>query len=121
MESDQRGVIPMDTFEWCVSVGASGTVPVKVFTAQFDDGYKQVAESGINPDAESWDLNAKGIVKDMLPLRKFLTAHCAKSFLWKNPWGETKKYRVKPDSITLNFVNGNFVELSFTFEQSFSL
>ncbi|KYP85545.1 tail protein, partial [bacteria symbiont BFo1 of Frankliniella occidentalis] len=37
-----------------------------------------------------------------------------------NPWGEKKLYRVKADSIRPNFINGNFVEIAFTFEQSFA-
>jgi len=38
----------MDTFSYCVQIGATGTVPVKVNSAQFDDGYKQVSGVGIN-------------------------------------------------------------------------
>lgn len=109
-----------DTFTYCVQIGANGTVPVKVNSAQFGDGYKQVSGAGINPIAETWSLTSKGRVSEMQKIRDFLTSHCINSFYWKNPWGEKKLYRVKPDSITPNFVNGQFVEITFTFEQAFS-
>ncbi|WP_241616879.1 phage tail protein [Rosenbergiella epipactidis] len=110
----------MDTFSYCVQIGATGTVPVKVNSAQFDDGYKQVSGVGINSVAETWNLTSKGALADMQKVRDFLTSHCASSFYWKNPWGETKMYRVKAHSITPNFVTGQYVELSFTFEQAFA-
>lgn len=110
----------MDTFSYCVQIGANGTVPVKVNSAQFDDGYKQVSGVGINSVAEAWSLTSKGQLADMQKVRQFLTSHCAASFYWKNPWGETKMYRVKSDSITTNFVTGQYVELTFTFEQAFT-
>ena len=37
-----------DTFEYCVSVGAPGKIPVTVNSAQFGDGYSQVSEMGLN-------------------------------------------------------------------------
>ncbi|WP_241593058.1 phage tail protein [Rosenbergiella epipactidis] len=43
----------MNTFSYCVQIGATGTVPVKVNSAQFDDGYKQVSGIGINSVAET--------------------------------------------------------------------
>ena len=110
----------MDTFNYCVQIGANGTIPVKVNSAQFDDGYRQVSSVGINPVTETWNLTCKGSKKEMQKIRDFLTDHCVNSFYWENPWGELKTYRVKSDSIMPNFITGQFVELSFTFEQAFS-
>ena len=92
-----------------MSVGAPGKIPVTVNSAQFDDGYSQVSEMGLNDAMESWDLTCKGRPAEMIGVRNFLTSNCTTSFLWKNPWGEQKLYRVKADSITPSFTNGNFV------------
>ena len=110
----------MDTFSYCVQIGATGTVPVKVNSAQFDDGYKQVSEDGLNASMETWSLTCNGRPDDMATVRDFLVSHCATSFYWKNPWGETKLYRVKSDSIAPTFIYGNYVSLAFTFEQAVS-
>ena len=65
----------MDTFSYCVQIGATGTVPVKVNSAQFDDGYKQVSGVGINSVAEKWNLTSKGPLADMQKVRDFLNSH----------------------------------------------
>ncbi|WAH52494.1 phage tail protein [Pseudescherichia vulneris] len=110
----------IDTFTWCVRVGASGTNTVSTLQAQFGDGYKQVAGAGINTAAENWNLVCSGNASAMKAVRDFLRDHVIHSFWWVNPWGERKLFRVRGDSISPNFINGNFVEISFTFEQAFA-
>ena len=109
-----------DTFSWCVRIGAAETITVSTIQAQFGDGYKQVAENGINSRTESWNLSCNGAVDDMKKIRAFLKEHVAKSFWWENAWGEKKLYRTKADSIAPSFVNGQFVEIAFVFEEAFS-
>ena len=109
-----------DTFTWCVRTGANEQISKSVYQAKFGDGYEQVAENGINSDQETWPLTCSGNLEDMRPVRAFLKSHITTSFWWENPWGETKLYRVKYDSVNPNFINGNFVEISFTFVQAYS-
>lgn len=109
-----------DTFTWATRIQASEQLSVSTIQAQYGDGYKQVAGKGINDAAESWSLSCNGQVDVMASVRAFLKTHVAASFWWTNPWGEKKLYRVKGDSINPKFINGGFVEISFTFEQSFS-
>lgn len=109
-----------DTFTWCVRVGADESLNVAALQAQFGDGYKQVGGAGINTDSESWSLTCSGNLAQMAEVRAFLKSHVIASFWWTNPWGEKKLYRVKKDSINPNFVNGNFVNIAFTFEQAFA-
>ena len=110
----------IDTFSYCVQVGANGTIPVTVNSIQFGDGYKQVSEVGINPVAEVWNLTSREYLAKSKEVKAFLESHCAKSFYWTNPWGDKKLYQVKADSITPNFVTGQFVEITFIFEQAFA-
>jgi len=110
-----------DTFSWCVRTGATEEITVATLQAQFGDGYKQVAGAGINDQRESWPVTCSGSKAEMATVRAFLKAHVTASCWWVNPWGEKKLYRVKSDSIRPAFINGNFVEISFTFEQSFAL
>jgi len=110
----------IDTFTWCPMVQASETLTVATLQAQFGDGYKQVASAGINTAVEVWSLSCNGSKAEMLTLRTFLKNHVLTSFWWTNTWGEKKLYRIKSDSINPKFINGNFVEIAFTFEQAFA-
>ncbi len=110
----------IDEFSWCVRTGAAEELTVSTMEAQFGDGYKQVAGTGINSARESWPVSCSGQKNEMAELRAFLKAHVTTSCWWVNPWGERKLYRVKADSIWPSFINGNFVEIGFTFEQAFA-
>ncbi|MCU5775235.1 phage tail protein [Winslowiella arboricola] len=109
----------IDTFSWCVRIGASENIKVSTIQSQFGDGYKQIAGNGINPSAETWNLSCNGSLAEMALVRAFLKSHVTESFWWTNAWGEKKRYLVKSDSIAPVFVNGNFAEIVFVFEQSF--
>ncbi|WP_210517287.1 phage tail protein [Pantoea ananatis] len=109
-----------DTFTWEVRVQASEQINVATNAAQFGDGYRQVSGRGINDETESWPLTCNGKKAAMAELRLFLKAHVTRSFWWTNPWGEKKLFRVKSDSINPKFINGDFVEITFTFEQAFA-
>lgn len=109
-----------DIFNWCARVEASEQITVSTIQAQFGDGYKQIAGRGVNEQAESWSLTCNGQKAVMAEVRAFLRSHVTASFWWINPWGEKKLYRVKSDSINPKFVNGNFAEIAFTFEQAFA-
>lgn len=110
----------IDTFTWCVRTGAGATDSIATMQSQFGDGYKQVAAAGINNAAETWNLACSGRTSSMKVVRDFLRSHVTTSFWWVNPWGEKKLYRVRADSISPTFPNGNFVEISFIFEQAFA-
>ncbi|MGG6135541.1 phage tail protein [Pantoea allii] len=108
-----------DTFTWEVRLQASEQISVATNSAQFGDGYKQVSGRGINDVAESWSLTCNGRKAVIVEVRAFLKTHVASSFWWTNPWGEKKLFRVKADSVNPKFINGDFVEITFTFEQAF--
>lgn len=110
----------IDTFTWCVRTDSSEQLAVSALQSQYGDGYKQIASSGINSAVETWTLAVNGRLSEMALVREFLKSHVITSFWWTNPWGEKKLYRVKSDSITPKFVNGNFVEIAFTFEQAYA-
>lgn len=109
-----------DTFTWGVLVGGSEALNVSIMQAQFGDGYKQIASSGINSSIETWSLSRRDTVEKIATVRTFLKAHVISSFWWTNPWGERHLYRVKNDSIATKWITESFVELSFTFEQAFA-
>lgn len=109
-----------EIFSWCVRTGASEQLLVSSLQAQFGDGYKQVAGIGINSSGETWPLSCNGKPEKILEIRNFLNSHVTNSFWWTNPWGERKTYRVIGNSINSTFVNGGWVEITFTFEQAFA-
>ncbi|MBD8106643.1 phage tail protein [Erwinia persicina] len=49
-----------DTFEWPVRISGSEQITVSAVMAQFGDGYRQVAENGINSASETWNLSVDG-------------------------------------------------------------
>lgn len=109
-----------DTFTWRTRKTAQGTESVRTLQAQFGDGYKQVSGTGINDKSETWDLDWTGKRSDAAVLRAFLLSHVTTSFLWTNPWGEKKLYRVKADSFSVSFPSGTKATVAFTFEQAFA-
>lgn len=109
-----------DTFTWRTQVSPTATDTINLYTAQFGDGYEQVAVNGINNVAEAWDLTWTGKKNDVAAIRAFLHSHAHQSFWWSNPWGEKKLYRVKPDSIKPTFISGKVVTLGFSFKQAFA-
>lgn len=110
----------IDTFDWCVRTGATEEVNVATLQAQFGDGYKQVAGSGINSAMDSWPVTCSGSKSEMKVVREFFKNHVTTSFWWENPWGDKNLYRVRADSIRPNFINGNFVEIAVTFDRAFA-
>ncbi|WP_262207516.1 phage tail protein [Serratia proteamaculans] len=110
----------IDTFNWPVRLQASEDINISIIQVQFGDGYKQVASSGLNAAVETWSLSCNGESSNISVVRDFLKSHAIQSFWWTNPWGEKKLYRVKSDSIKPKFINGMFVDITFTFEQAFA-
>lgn len=109
-----------DTFHWRTRNTVRGTEHVSTLQAQFGDGYKQIAGTGINGRSETWDLDWSGPRSEAAALRDFLSAHVTTSFWWTNPWGERRLYRVKVDSFSASFPVGKKATVSFTFEQAFA-
>ncbi|HFT0375626.1 TPA: phage tail protein [Enterobacter mori] len=110
----------VSTFTWPTQVSPTATDTINIYSAQFGDGYEQVAVNGINNVAEEWDLTWTGKKNDVAAIRAFLHSHAHQSFWWSNPWGEKKLYRVKHDSIKPTFVSGKVVTLEFSFKQAFA-
>lgn len=109
-----------DTFTWAARVDASEDLTVATLSAQFGDGYKQVAGSGMNAAVESWSLTCNGSRAEMVAIRAFLKSHITTAFWWTNAWGDRQLYRVKSDSISTKFIHGELAEISFKFEQAFA-
>ncbi|MCP5854454.1 phage tail protein, partial [Klebsiella pneumoniae] len=45
-----------DTFTWCPYIEPTGSGTFRVRSAQFGNGYRQVAGDGINNEVQSWPL-----------------------------------------------------------------
>ena len=108
----------LETFKWRTQGQPEGTYAHRIHTAQFGDGYKQVAGDGLNPETQSWPLSFSGIEKDMLPILTFMRKHTLSSFIWTPPFGEKGLYRVVADSIRAMPIGGKSMTIAATFEQS---
>ncbi|TSJ92122.1 phage tail protein [Gilliamella apicola] len=110
----------IDKFEWRTMGHPKGSDSSNINEISFGDGYKQLFANGINNHSESWELTYTGNLEEVAKVRAFLNSHIIESFLWTNPYGEEKFYRVVNNSITSEFLSKNVISLSFQFVQSFS-
>lgn len=107
-----------ERFIWRATGQPSGTTTFRRLTAQFGDGYRQVAGDGINNKVQSWPLTFAGSKKEMGALVAFLDKHAGiRSFLWKPPLGDEGLYEAVTHSI--NPVGGDVYTVSATFQQVF--
>lgn len=106
------------TFTWDCDAEPTGSVTLRVLTAQFGDGYKQQAADGINNKSQSWPLVFTGTSARIKPIRDFLDGLGGyKAFFWTPPLGTQGYY--KAAAYNTQHRGGDVWTLSVTFEQSF--
>lgn len=110
----------IDTFTWRIQGQPEGNYAQRVRTAQFGDGYKQVAGNGLSIETQTWPLSFTGQKAQMIPLLNFVRSHTTKSFAWVPPHGVKGLYRVVADSIRSIPVGGTVITVVVTFEQTFA-
>lgn len=112
----------VETYNWRSQIGAG---PVEysqaLRTAQFGDGYEQVAENGINSTAIQVPMKHVGTEAEVNTIRDFLLAHTVKAFIITPP-GEVKGlYRTVVNSVRKNQLNSKFSELTFTIKRAYGV
>lgn len=106
----------VEVFAWSPRVNASGKVAQATLSAQFGDGYRQVAEDGINTESQTWPLTFKGRESLIRPIVAFLRRHKgARPFQWTPPLGEPGLYIANGYEPTA--IGGGLYSVSVTFEQ----
>lgn len=112
----------VETYSWRSQLGAG---PVEytqaVRSAQFSDGYEQVAENGINSTAIQVPMKHVGTEAEVSAVRDFLLAHTVKAFIITPPGEEKGLYRVVADSIRKNQISSKFAELTFTIKRAYGV
>lgn len=109
----------MEIFTWCPRRNPQGGVSFRTLTAQFGDGYAQVAEDGINSRSEKWPLEFFGTEAEILPIKDFLDRHGGcKGFLWTPPLGKQAVF-LMDDGYQPVPLGGGWFTLSVTFKQKF--
>ncbi|MCD0495908.1 phage tail protein [Achromobacter sp. MY14] len=107
-----------ERFTWRSTGQPVGATTFRRLTAQFGDGYRQVAGDGINNKVQSWPLTFAGSKAEMQAVLAFLDRHAGiASFLWTPPMG-TEGYYEAP-TYNLNPVGGDTYTVSATFQQVF--
>jgi len=77
-----------EIFTWAPLVDPTGDISFRTRSAQFGDGYKQVAADGINNEQQSWPLTFGGEEEEISQIVAFLRAHKGSTaFLWTPPLG----------------------------------
>ncbi|OFV49694.1 MULTISPECIES: phage tail protein [Oligella] len=108
----------MDYFEEIVDVGASQSLLFATSSVKFGDGYSQVAELGLKPTQQSWNISMTDTkARTHQALRFFNDHRGVKPFYWVNPFGETLKVTVDNVRLTGPDEGGIYVlEATFTEE-----
>ncbi|WP_421547947.1 phage tail protein [Pseudomonas sp. QD4] len=108
----------IETFTWVPKVEPVGSVEFRLKSAQFGDGYRQVAQDGINNKTQSWPLTFVGDDKKIKPIIDFIDSHQgAMPFYWTPPLGEQGLYRCQ--TYQPSPLGAGVYSLSATFEQAF--
>ena len=108
----------IETFTWVPDDEATGESTLRTRKSQFGDGYAQVAQDGLNPETDSWDLTIGGLADEVQPAINFIRVHGgARSFLWTNPEGVLGLYRC--ESFRQQRKPGGVTVLTATFERAF--
>ncbi|WP_247538435.1 phage tail protein [Ralstonia pseudosolanacearum] len=85
----------IETFAWPPVGSAQGSVKFRTLSAQFGDGYQQVAPAGINNRTSSWPLRFVDGKARILEIQAFIDRHAgAKSFYWTPPLGVRGLFRI---------------------------
>lgn len=112
----------VETYNWHSQLGA-GAVEYSqaIRSAQFGDGYEQVADNGINSTAIQVPMKHVGADSEVNTVRDFLLAHTVKAFIITPPGEEKGLYRVVADSVRKNQISSKFAELTFTIKRAYGV
>ena len=109
-----------EVFEWDPSVDPTGNTKFRNRSAQFGNGYRQVAEDGINGEEQSWPLTFGGDASEVKPIRDFLRRHKgATPFQWTPPLGDPALWTCAEFNVTPH--GSELYTLTATFEQYFGV
>lgn len=112
----------LDQYKWFSQIG-SGAIQYRdvVRTAQFGDGYEQVANNGINSVAIEIPMKHTGRVDEVDEIRAFLLAHTVKAFAITPPGEVLGLYRVVADSIQKTSESKYVATLTFTIRRAYGV
>lgn len=107
----------IETFHWCVRLDSTGAVDEQILSAQFGDGYEQVAGVGINSGRAEWQVNVRMRKPAIDDVYEFLSRHGQKkAFLWEPPMGVMGLYR-RSSAIRISGQGRGMFTLSTSFKQ----
>ncbi|MCR4457570.1 phage tail protein [Pseudescherichia sp. L3] len=112
----------VETYRWPVQLGGGAIEYAQAIrSAQFGDGYEQVADNGINSTAIQVPMKYVGKDTEVNELRAFLLAHTVKAFIITPPGEEKGLYRVVANSVRKNLISSNAAELTFTIKRAYGV
>lgn len=112
----------VETYKWPVQLGAGAIeYSQSIRSAQFGDGYEQVADNGINSTAIQVPMMFTGHVATVDTIRDFLLEHTVKAFIITPPGEYKGLYRVVANSINKQQLSSNVAELTFTIKRAYGV
>ncbi|WP_222890350.1 phage tail protein [Enterobacter sp. C2] len=112
----------VETYRWPAQLGGGAIEYAQAIrSAQFGDGYEQVAENGLNSTAIQVPMKYVGKETEVNEIRAFLLAHTVKAFIIIPPGEEKGLYRVVANSVRKNLISSNAAELTFTIKRAYGV
>jgi len=96
----------------------------RILEAKFGDGYRQVANDGLNSSIDTWKIQYAPLSgAELATLDTFLSSVGVTNWFTWVPIGETitKKWRIDKDSINRKLLNTSTYMVSFSITQCFDL
>lgn len=111
----------VEKYRWRCEPAGAATYKKTVRTAQFGDGYEQVAEQGINSTMIEIPLTHTGLNAEINQVQAFLQAHMIKAFEITPPGDVLGLYRVVADSLQRQQLSANAAVLTFTIRRAYGV
>lgn len=111
----------VENYRWPCEPAGAASYKKTVRTAQFADGYQQIAEQGINSTLIEMPLRHTGPNTEIDQVQAFLEAHMVKAFAIRPPGNPLGLYRVVADSLTRDQTGRNAATLSWTIRRAYGV
>lgn len=111
----------LEEFKWCTQSqngGGAMTTTNNDREVVFGNGYRQKASAGFNTERREFTIVYVG--RDYRDVKKFMSDHRLKPFLWRMPDGDYGLFTVKAGTVALTPISSTVQEVKATFTEEFT-
>lgn len=105
-----------------ITTNSKKSTKVNLIRATFGNGYKQIANNGLNNEIDTWELQFALLEgTNFTDMNTFIAAAGADQLFAWTPFGETvsKNWRIVKDSVKITYVSTTSMFVNMSIEQAF--